>query len=456
MSLWSRYSGTPVSEGKRVIHFSYMSGANLIRNESAYQYVWTEVRVKYPKPFSYANGVAHKGSIFIANYDIKNIDKVDFLVKQLRDLPWHFSDRGYIWRDLYDKIILKHDRGVSYTPVGLVFDNNHGFSIYSFTAIKDYLFSSSSRTILFPYKEGDYMMPGVVENVFPSLGRAHKYHYRSNRLISGPYGDIFDVITNTATQEVLDAYPVLVLTGRVTINDDFAKKLKDYVKRGGTLLINTMQITSPHVTSSINSSSFLGCEITPLIEVKEGKACFSALDRSFWEEEKQFKFDIVKPTKAKPMVYVLDCEKPYPLALVNRFGKGNVILTTPHWLYNKGTKYKMLNLFTYLMKSIKGEVVPFFWERPEDVEVVFNRTEDSWIVTLINNEGVYKAGDAEDERFDYKDTKEVTLTPNRKVFRGKIKRIKEWMEEKELRMDNNKLKVTVLPGQLKIVEFVIE
>ena len=65
-SKYGPYMGTPDSDEKRLLYACYMSGANVIKHESD----------------------AHKDSIFVAHYDYKNIERIDFLVKQLRDLPW--------------------------------------------------------------------------------------------------------------------------------------------------------------------------------------------------------------------------------------------------------------------------------------------------------------------------------------------------------------------------------
>jgi len=83
-----------------------------------------------------------------------------------------------------------------------------------------------------------------------------------------------------------------------------------------------------------------------------------------------------------------------------------------------------------------------------DIEYTVNRAKDSWIIGLINNEGVTK------ERMT-----PVKLDPSKKrtitvsLKRGVAKSASEWCLERELEIHQNSVTVEIPPGEVRIVEF---
>lgn len=407
------YCGSSLSLQRRELYAAYMSGVNIIRDEDD----------------------CLKGSLYIANYDYRDIDQINPLVKVLRDRPYCLSPAGAVRKELYDNIVKKHDRGIAYTPVGLIFDRYHGF-------IPEY--DSNNILGVLPYAKGDYMMRAINNALFP--WEQGTYTDGKRFQCTGPYGDIFDVLTNNARPETLQAYRALLLVGDVTLDKLFAQRLIDYVKDGGTLLINVKQ-----TKESLLPETFLGCKI--LKEHGEGRIGYSFLDNAVIIEQKSFAYQKIKPISAKPLILCVDEQgQENALVTINNYGKGKVILTAPDYLI--GSKNQMLNIFGYLMAHLRDELLPVKWEG--NVEVLINRNSKGWIVTLINNEGSIKRPG---EKEIFNKTKEIDVWLNLNEKAGEVTEILEWTENKKVickrTEKGTEVKVTVPPGSIRILEFLI-
>jgi hypothetical protein len=88
-----------------------------------------------------------------------------------------------------------------------------------------------------------------------------------------------------------------------------------------------------------------------------------------------------------------------------------------------------------------------------DVQRLFNRTERGWLVTLINNRGVYKPQQGL-ALVDRREIVEVTLS-----LRGRtIRQAREWTLDAPLETGSDAgettVKISVPPGDVKIVELI--
>ncbi len=61
--------------------------------------------------------------------------------------------------------------------------------------------------------------------------------------VNTPYGDTHDVLLQNASQKVLNSYPCLVLGGDINLSAAEAKRYVEYVKQGGTLILNTAYLS---------------------------------------------------------------------------------------------------------------------------------------------------------------------------------------------------------------------
>lgn len=121
------------------------------------------------------------------------------------------------------------DRGIPYTPVGLLIDPLHG--IYPG-------FGEKLAWNAFPYSPGDQRILDLWETFFPDSLDVQVKRNEKGYLVASPYGDILDVILNNAPDAILASYPVLLLAGEVTQGALLAERLRQYVRQGGTLLLS--------------------------------------------------------------------------------------------------------------------------------------------------------------------------------------------------------------------------
>ncbi|MCD4824579.1 MAG: hypothetical protein K8S55_08220 [Phycisphaerae bacterium] len=407
-------SGTSLSLQKRQILAAYMSGMNLFHDE----------------------GDSDCGSVYVANYDYRTIDSVDDLVIVLRDKPYCLSPAGVIRKEFYDNIVKKHDRGAIYTPVALVFDRYHGYMPKHYP---------NHVQGAIPYKEADYMMRAVNEALFPWESRMGE----RQAMVTGPFGDMFDVLTNNTPSEVLSTYGAAMLVGNVELDGYFVQRLVKYVENGGTLIVNARQIKGK---LSKKFQKILGCKVTK--KRGRGKIAFSNLDNSVILEKKPFNFQYLQPTTATTLVSLIEGDKKTaPLVLSNKYGKGRVIVTSPDYLKEPGSKTQMLRLFSHLMRRLNSELLPVAVEG--NVEYIVNRNKNGWVVTLINNDGVYKyPGQKPIVKSEKNVAAKVTLKRN---AAAKVSKVSEWLTGKELKFaetpQGTKVTLTVPAGKVRIIEF---
>jgi hypothetical protein len=137
------------------------------------------------------------------------------------------------------------------------------------------------------------------------------------------------------------------------------------------------------------------------------------------------------------------------IVTVNRVGRGRVVFcAVPDLL---GLDDRLTPAAAHLLTHLLGEVAPV--RVAGDVEYLVNRTPSAWVVTLLNNRGVYKPqqGLAQVDRREWAN---VTID----LRGGVITRAGEWTEglTPEVVRDAGRdlVRVRVPPGGVRIVELV--
>jgi len=120
--------------------------------------------------------------------------------------------------------------GLPYTPFGIVIDYYHGTSFGS-----DY---PKNAFEVFPYNAGDNLTWSLLDKFFPDSWKAWKREELGS-LTNSPYGDTCDVLLQNSSQEVLNSYPVIILSGDIKFISAEATRIKNYVKQGGTAVVNS-------------------------------------------------------------------------------------------------------------------------------------------------------------------------------------------------------------------------
>ena len=145
------------------------------------------------------------------------------------------SPYGDVCRDFNVFTQKLKDVGTAYTPFGIVLDFYHGLHAGDGGQIgwsKDLVFQ------YFPRTEGDRFNQRVLETFYPE-GFDGTRDDETECMRNNPYGDTADVITHNASATVLNSYPCLILAGNLQLTAAEVKKYEDYVRQGGTLLLNS-------------------------------------------------------------------------------------------------------------------------------------------------------------------------------------------------------------------------
>jgi hypothetical protein len=305
---------------------------------------------------------------------------------------WDLSSPfGKAWENWFEFTRSNPDRGASYAPVALLVPFEQGYPNYG-----------GKSWGVFKYERPDWMIDAFMFTIMP-----HSPVTKTGDegcLANSPYGDIYDVIVpNTPAKPVplgvLNNYKVAVMLGQYPKSKAVAKRLMEYVKNGGTLLVNIKQINElfpPEFLGLEKASSPEGAGEICNKEVKSPVR--SLVDSKTFDLADKYEFDPVKLKGATPLLEDADGNV---LACKKRFGKGNMIVSTVDCLVPKDNEDikggnsldkmvygKNFPFVEYFLKSIVSEVLPL--EVKGDIEYGLNKLADGWLLYLINNKGVAK------------------------------------------------------------------
>ncbi|MFA6569027.1 MAG: hypothetical protein WCS96_12515 [Victivallales bacterium] len=360
------------------------------------------------------------------------------------------SPLGKAWEDWFEFTRKNPDRGASYAPVALLIPFEQGYPNYG-----------GKSWQMFKYERPDWMIDAFMFTAMPHSPVTKNGD--EGALSNSPYGDIYDVITpNTPTQpvalDVLNNYKVAVMLGKYPKSKALAERLMEYVENGGTLLLNIQQVNAFFPTE------FLGVEraevpdnVRDMYAVKVEGSVRSTSDGKTFDLPESYEMEAVKLKGAVPL---LEDAGGNILACKNRFGKGNVIVSTVDCLVPKNSMDdqagnmlekmvygKNFPFVEYFLKNIVSETLPV--EVKGDIEYGLNKLSDGWLLYLINNKGVTKFTNKE-QTFDMSKTAKVEVS----LRSIKASAITELREQKIVPRDdkNNSFTVDVPPGNIRVVK----
>ena len=370
------------------------------------------------------------------------------------DHDFQLNPLGHI-TDEFMRFAVKHpDRGTPYTPIAFLLDPAHGWDMTDYPqwpfGVSQINRSDRALRELF----GVAYFPGLVVEGEPASGDRQAF-------VNGMFGDIFDVLvasdgptasrtdngierTPNVTRSPasspsypLDAYRAIVVGGHIDWSTEWTQKLTNYVKAGGTLVINSAQTKG-------FPPELLGVRLIAADGQAHNARCLSPGETAQDLSGQVFHFEMVELKGAKPLITLpTTAVKQYPLVTVNKVGKGSVVFCAiPDLL---GEDERITPVAAHMLAHVFAGATPI--SVSGDVEYLVNRSERGWVVTLINNNGVFKPqqGLAQVDRTAY-----VTATIS--LDGAQIRKAFEWISDREVEVQNQNVAVTIAPGGVAIVE----
>jgi hypothetical protein len=345
--------------------------------------------------------------------------------------PFQLNPLGRI-TDEFMRFAEKHpDRGMPYTPVAFLLDPAHGFEMtdYPHWPFEVSQIDRGDRALRELFGVAYY--PGLVVEGEPAIADRQPF-------VSGVFGDIFDVLTATdalrsKAPALLSSYRAVVVGGRIELSPEWIKRLEEYVRNGGTLVINAAQIKKV-------PEQFSGVRLLNTNGEAHNARCLAAGEEPQDLKGQIFRYEKIELKGATPFITTLSGE---PIVTVNKAGKGNVVFAgVPDLL---GEDERMTPFAAHMMAHVFADAVPV--KVTGDAEYLVNRTANGWVVTMLNNNGVFKTqqGMAQVDRGAYVD---VTIALKNK----QIQSANEWTSDTPLKVEGGNISVRIAPGGLAVVE----
>ena len=235
----------------------------------------------------------------------------------------------------------------------------------------------------------------------------------------------------------LSAYRAIVVGGHIDWSTQWIQRLTDYVKGGGTVVLNAAQIKGL-------PEQLLGIHLTGTTAEADTARCLAPNEAPQDLSGQIFRFEKVELKGAQTLIQSGNGD---PLVTVNKVGKGSVVFSAlPDLL---GEDERITPFAAHMLAHVFADATPV--KVSGDVEYLINRTEAGWVVTLFNNNGVYKPqqGLAQVDRSAY-----VTATIS--LPSAQIQNAIDWTSEKPVEVRNTgggaTVTVSIAPGGISIIE----
>ena len=284
--------------------------------------------------------------------------------------PFQLNPLGRI-TDEFMRFAEKHpDRGTPYTPIAFLLDPAHGWEMtdYPHWPFEVSQINRSDRALRELFGAAYY--PGPVREGEPASGERQAF-------VPGIFGNIFDVLVASEThKEAIDNYRAVIVGGRIDWSKPWADKLATYVRNGGTMVVNSAQ------TKGL-PADLLGVRLTGATAEAHNAKCLSQDEPEQDLSGQIFRYDRVEARGAEVLIATPSGD---PLVTVNKVGRGRVVFVAlPDLL---GEDERLTPFVAHLLAHLAADATPIRVEG--DVEYLINRNARGWVVTLFNDNGVFK------------------------------------------------------------------
>jgi hypothetical protein len=294
------------------------------------------------------------------------------------DNPFQLNPLGRI-TDEFMRFAEKHpDRGTPYTPIAFLLDPAHGWEMTDYPQWPFELSQINRGDRALRELFGAAYYPGTVVEGEPASGDRQAF-------VSGVFGDIFDVLVATearnrpgsaAPANAIDSYRAVVAGGTIEWTTAWSQRLGDYIRKGGVVVLNSAQ------TKGL-PAELLGVRLLGATAEADAAHCLAAGEAPQDLDGQRFRYEKIEKKGAESFIEALNGD---PLVTVNKVGRGKLIFVAlPDLL---GEDERLTPFVAHVLAHLFADATPVLVEG--DVEHLINRTEHGWVVTLINNNGVFK------------------------------------------------------------------
>jgi hypothetical protein len=350
--------------------------------------------------------------------------------------PFQLNPLGRI-TDEFMRFAAKHtDRGTPYTPVAFLLDPAHGWEMTDWphfplgVAHLDRSDRALRELLLAAY------YPAALDEGEPATADRQAF-------TNAAFGDIFDVLVASdknagggpPPSDAIEAYRALVVGGRVEWTPAWGTRLKNYVQKGGTVVLNAAQLKGL-------PADLLGVRLLGATAEADDAECLAPGETGTDLAGQVYRYERAETRGAEALMKTPSGD---PLVTVNRLGRGRVVFcAVPDLL---GLDERLAPAAAHMLAHLFADATPVTVRG--DVEYLVNRNSRGWVVTLINNRGVYKPqqGLAQVNRGEYAD---VSLEL------GGVALAAEWTTGEDLPVKRgggaDSVALRVPPGGVRVVE----
>lgn len=329
------------------------------------------------------------------------------------------------------------DRGEPLTPIAFLLSHAHGYEPVNYACKMFNVFPETPADRELRELFNVVWLPAAVAEGQPAAPDVQS-------LPAGVHGNLYDVLVDRpAKARAIFGYPIVWAAGDVDLGGPWPALLDEYVRKGGTLVVNVAAVGAlPATLTGVKPTgkTLVAEEWTP-----NGGTAQATTPYEVAEIELAGATALAQATPKAPLL------------TRHAVGAGAVLMVlAPRGL---GLDERAHPVLPYLLNGLTAQLLPIAVTRadgtPLQGEVLWqvNETKDGYFVLLMNNRGVDKTqnGVARVDRRAFADIIVRTALPVRKAT--------EYTEPRELAVtkekDGSTVRVRVHPGDVQVVYFTV-